>query len=46
MKKNTLFPLVFLLTSFGFSQTYSTGSMALYNSGNVTYTAKVDVTST
>lgn len=45
MKKTTLTFLGGLLTSFAFAQTYSTGTMELYNADDVVFTAKVDVTS-
>lgn len=46
MKKTTLALLGILLTSYTFAQTYSTGTMELYNVDDVLFTAKVDVTST
>lgn len=45
MKKTTLAFLGILLTSFVFAQTYSTGTMELYNEDDVIFTAKVDVSS-
>ncbi|RXJ50132.1 T9SS type A sorting domain-containing protein [Gelidibacter gilvus] len=45
MKKTTLALWGILLTSFGFAQTYSTGTMELYDVNDAVFTAKVDVTS-
>lgn len=44
MNKTTLALLGFLLTSFAFAQTYSTGMMELYNVDDDVFSAKVDVT--
>ncbi|MBA6151285.1 T9SS type A sorting domain-containing protein [Gelidibacter maritimus] len=46
MKKTTLAFLGILLTSFCLAQTYTTGTMELYNQNDDVFTARVDVTST
>lgn len=45
MMKTTLAIFGFLLTSFSFAQTYSTGVVELLNDGNYTYTAQIDISS-
>ncbi|TDY11891.1 T9SS type A sorting domain-containing protein [Meridianimaribacter flavus] len=46
MKKITLFLVAFLMTSFAFCQTYSTGEIVLLDDGELYYSAQIDVTST